>query len=110
MILLLHNYDLIVAAVEHILDEAVTTFSSVEDAVKSIQTGEYDCAIVEPLQFPDAVRVLSPHVHVVVLTSNGGHDGVLRAIKDGASGYLHASCQFDEFLNAIESARKGVPR
>ncbi|WP_432980709.1 response regulator [Dactylosporangium sp. CA-233914] len=54
-----------------------------------------------------ALRAARPGVAIVVLTSFGDEASVLRALREGASGYVLKSCTPDELLRAVRSAHAG---
>ncbi|MGI5245754.1 response regulator [Dactylosporangium sp. CA-139066] len=54
-----------------------------------------------------AVRAARPGVAIVVLTSFGDEPNVLRALREGASGFLLKSCAPEELLRAVRAAHAG---
>jgi DNA-binding NarL/FixJ family response regulator len=54
-----------------------------------------------------AVRAAAPGVAVVVLTSFGDEPTVLRALRQGASGYVLKTCTPEELLRAVRAAHAG---
>ncbi|GAA3294224.1 response regulator transcription factor [Dactylosporangium vinaceum] len=55
----------------------------------------------------DAMAALSPGTAVVILTSFGDEPSVLRALSQGASGYVLKTCTPDELIRAVRSAHNG---
>ncbi|MFI5913605.1 response regulator [Dactylosporangium sp. NPDC051541] len=54
-----------------------------------------------------ALRVVSPGAAVVVLTSFSDEPSVLRALRQGAAGYVLKTCTPDELVRAVRSAHTG---
>ncbi|MEV5407790.1 response regulator transcription factor [Thermopolyspora sp. NPDC052614] len=55
----------------------------------------------------EELRRRVPALRIVILTSFGAEPNVLRALSDGASGFLLKNCAPDELIRAVRAARDG---
>jgi len=110
MILLLHQNELIQESVRSIVDgENLTVVTTLPYAVELASQGGYCVAVVEPRQYPGAVRGLSKLLPVVVLTESLDGRDARQAMKDGAVSYLHVSCRTRDLRDAVKKAKQGTP-
>lgn len=109
MILLLHRWPLVYYAVARLTNNQITWSRTLEQGLDYARELDFDCAVIEPLQFPGAVKKLSKRFPVIVLTESKKDHDVLRAIQDGAFAYLHLSCGMDQLAHQIKSAPMGSP-
>ena len=73
-----------------------------------------DVAVVDSDLQPDgglaaltAVSEVAPETRVILLASNGGVDGALMALTQGAAGYLARDIELDALGRAVEGVMKG---
>jgi DNA-binding NarL/FixJ family response regulator len=110
MILLLNRNELLAEAVKVVADgDSVTVAKTMAYAAELATGGEYKVAIVEPLQYHEAVRLLSPLLPVVVLTESLDGRDARNAVRDGATAYLSTSCRVRDLREALDKARQGSP-
>jgi DNA-binding NarL/FixJ family response regulator len=55
----------------------------------------------------EQIRRRAPATGVVMLTSFGQHDNVVRALAQGASGFVLKNCTPDELIRAVRAAHEG---
>ncbi|MDQ3328019.1 MAG: response regulator transcription factor [Chloroflexota bacterium] len=73
--------------------------------------------VLMDLSMPDmtsltAIRLISaemPEIKVIVLTASEDDEGVLEAVKFGASGYFNKNIESDEFFDLLEAVISGEP-
>jgi DNA-binding NarL/FixJ family response regulator len=110
MILLLNRNELLAEAVKVVADgDSVTVAKTMAYAAELAMGGEYKVAIVEPLQYHGAVRLLSPLLPVVVLTESLDGRDARNAVRDGATAYLSTGCRARDLREALDKARQGSP-
>lgn len=103
------------AVLESAGDIAVTAVAADgQAAVTAARPGTVDVALLD-VRMPGldgldtlaALRNMSPGPAVVLLTSFGDEDNVLRALRGGASGFVLKSCAPDELIRAVRAAHAG---
>ncbi|MBX7265362.1 response regulator transcription factor [Micromonospora sp. Llam7] len=85
-------------------------------AIRVVDAARPDVVVLD-LQLPDisGVEVIRgllaarPEVRVLMLSASGEQQGVLDAVKAGATGYLLKSAALTEFLAAVRRTAKGEP-
>ncbi|MGC4894154.1 response regulator [Micromonospora sp. DT31] len=96
--------------------EVVATSGSGRQAVRVAAATRPDLVVLD-LQLPDisgveviqGLRAALPQVRVLMLSASGEPQGVLDAVKAGATGYLIKSAGPAEFLDAVRRAAAGDP-
>lgn len=109
MILVLHPWGLVRAAIPVILGLEILEARSLDQA-RAWTAHRPRLAIVEPLWFPACVQVLAPMVPVVVLTSSTDPVLLRRVLKQGASAFVHISENPERLREAVEDTLAGAPR
>jgi len=84
------------------LDAELLEPESLEFARLWIEHSNPRLAIVEPLEYPDAVRELVPLLPVVILTASTNVESLYRAVTDGVSGYLHVSASLQSLKSTVD--------
>jgi len=91
----------------------VATLFSGEDAVKHVETINYD-AVVLDLAMPGmdgiatlkAMLLLNKDLQVIILTGRGSLSAGVEAIKEGAFEFLEKPVKLDELVGKIDQAKK----
>ena len=105
--IIMHENELTVNGMKSITIATMVVADCIEDAIAEAETKNHAVVVVEPLQYPGAVKQLSKLLSVVVLTSSTEDKDVLKAIQDGASAYLHVSASLDRIKATMRYVRKG---
>jgi len=108
-ILALHPWSILRAAIPCILDAEILEPGSLNIALDYTTRLTCDLALVEPLAYPGAVRALAPQLPVVVFTTSTDPALVYRAVRDGASGFLHVSEPVSTMVKTLQAALTGTP-
>jgi DNA-binding NarL/FixJ family response regulator len=118
-VLVADDEPLIAAGIRAVLEsaadlEVVAVVADGAAAVEAAGRVEPDVALLDVrmpilggLDAMSGVRTARPGVAIVVLTSFGDEPNVLRALREGASGFLLKSCAPEELLRAVRSAHAG---
>ena len=85
-------------------------------AIRVVSAARPDVVVLD-LQLPDVsgvevirgLRAAWPQVRVLMLSASGEQQGVLDAVKAGATGYLLKSAALAEFLDAVRRTAAGEP-
>ncbi len=96
--------------------EVVASCGEGRQAVRVIAAARPDLVVLD-LQLPDisgvqvirGLRAERPEVRVLMLSASGEQQGVLDAVKAGATGYLLKSAGLAEFLDAVRRTAAGEP-
>ncbi|WP_431729890.1 response regulator [Verrucosispora sp. TAA-831] len=96
--------------------EVVASCGEGRQAVRVIGAARPDLVVLD-LQLPDisgvqvirGLRAERPDVRVLMLSASGEQQGVLDAVKAGATGYLLKSAGLAEFLDAVRRTAAGEP-
>ncbi|WP_431886347.1 response regulator [Micromonospora wenchangensis] len=94
----------------------VATSGEGRQAVRVAAAARPDVVVLD-LQLPDisgveviqGLRAVLPRVRVLMLSASGEQQGVLDAVKAGATGYLLKSAAPAEFLDAVRRTAAGEP-
>lgn len=116
-VLLVDDHDLFRTGLRSLLQQhgfRVTDAPSGEDAVRECRTCRPDVVVMD-MNMPgmsgvESTRMLvaqHPRVAVLMLTVVADDEGVLAAIRAGASGYLLKSARLPEIVAGIEAAARG---
>jgi DNA-binding NarL/FixJ family response regulator len=116
-VLLVDDHDLFRTGLRSLLQQhgfKVTDASSGEDAVRECRTFRPDVVVMD-MNMPgmsgvETTRMLvteHPRVAVLMLTVAADDEGVLDAVRAGASGYLLKSARLPEIVAGIEAAAVG---
>jgi len=97
------------------LGHSVSTSSSGEEAVKTIEENKPDVVLLD-IKLPgidgiETLKVLkeqSPTTEIVMLTGHGTIDNAISSMKTGAYDYLTKPCRLDELTNVIQKAYEKV--
>jgi DNA-binding NarL/FixJ family response regulator len=118
-VLVADDEPLIAAGVRAVLGSApdVEVVAVVADGAAAVEAAgreEPDVALLDVrmpvlggLDAMAAVRAARPGVAIVVLTSFGDEPNVLRALRQGAAGFVLKSCAPEELLRAVRAAHAG---
>ncbi|GIJ23207.1 response regulator [Micromonospora lutea] len=96
--------------------EVVASCGEGRQAVRVVAAARPDVVVLD-LQLPDisgveviqGLRAAHPGVRVLMLSASGEQQGVLDAVKAGATGYLLKSAGLTEFLEAVRRTAAGEP-
>ncbi|MFF5175452.1 response regulator [Micromonospora sp. NPDC000089] len=96
--------------------QVVATSGEGRQAVRVAAAARPDVVVLD-LQLPDVsgvevihgLRAALPEVRVLMLSASGEQQGVLDAVKAGATGYLVKSAAPAEFLDAVRRTAAGEP-
>ncbi|MGC5049859.1 response regulator [Micromonospora sp. DT48] len=96
--------------------EVVASCGEGRQAVRVVAAARPDVVVLD-LQLPDisgveviqGLRAAHPGVRVLMLSASGEQQGVLDAVKAGATGYLLKSAGLAEFLEAVRRTAAGDP-
>ncbi|WP_327027436.1 response regulator transcription factor [Micromonospora sp. NBC_01739] len=96
--------------------EVVASCGEGRQAVRVVAAARPDVVVLD-LQLPDisgvevirGVRAAWPSARVLMLSASGEQQGVLDAVKAGATGYLLKSAGHAEFLDAVRRTAAGEP-
>ncbi|MFF5218101.1 response regulator [Micromonospora sp. NPDC000442] len=96
--------------------EVVASCGEGRQAVRVVAAARPDVVVLD-LQLPDisgvevihGLRTAHPGVRVLMLSASGEQQGVLDAVKAGATGYLLKSAGLAEFLEAVRRTAAGDP-
>jgi FixJ family two-component response regulator len=94
---------------------AVNEFASAEELVASAALGKTDCLITDVrmpgmsgLELQRQLALSHPRLPVILMTAHASDEEVrLRALKDGALGYLSKPLDEETILRAVETALHG---
>jgi FixJ family two-component response regulator len=94
---------------------AVNEFASAEELVASAVLGKTDCVITDVrmpgmsgLELQRQLALSHPRLPVILMTAHASDEGVrLRALKDGALGYLSKPLDEETILKAVEAVLHG---
>ncbi|WP_066632565.1 response regulator [Labilibacter marinus] len=94
--------------------EVVAQTGSGEELLEVLKQQEVDVALVDismkKMNGLDTVVEMKkhhPHTKAIMLTMHNDSPYVLKALRNGASGYLLKDCDEDELIRAIEEVHKG---
>jgi DNA-binding NtrC family response regulator len=94
----------------------VTTAYSGSDGVRAMRDRRYDVAVLDlKMEDMDGIEVLKvfkaldPRMQVIMLTGHGSEEAAHEAIHLGAYAYLNKPFEFEELLQKIQDADRGVP-
>jgi DNA-binding NarL/FixJ family response regulator len=94
--------------------EVVAEFCRGRDALRTLSCSAYDIALVDiglpDISGLDVIRGITetcPDTEVLVLTTFGDDETVVRAVSAGAGGYLLKGAPPDEFLRDLRALREG---
>jgi DNA-binding NarL/FixJ family response regulator len=83
-------------------------------AVRQVESGHWDVVLADislpgmnGLDLIKQLRQTHPHVPAIVVSMHAAEQFALRALNAGALGYLTKDSQPEEFVTAIEEARRG---
>jgi two-component system invasion response regulator UvrY len=83
-------------------------------AVRQVETGDWDVVLADislpgtnGLDLIKHLRQSHPHVPAIVVSMHAAEQFARRALNAGAAGYLTKDSQPEEFVTAIEEARRG---
>ncbi|MFV2100070.1 response regulator [Micromonospora sp. LOL_024] len=96
--------------------QVVATCGEGRQAIRVAAAARPDVVVLD-LQLPDisgvqvirGLRAARPEVRVLMLSASGEQQGVLDAVKAGATGYLLKSAALAEFLEAVRRTAVGEP-
>ncbi|AEB47099.1 two component transcriptional regulator, luxr family protein [Micromonospora maris AB-18-032] len=96
--------------------QVVASCGEGRQAVRVVAAARPDVVVLD-LQLPDVsgvevirgLRAAWPQVRVLMLSASGEQQGVLDAVKAGATGYLLKSAALAEFLDAVRRTAAGEP-
>ncbi|MFG2038048.1 response regulator [Dactylosporangium sp. NPDC048998] len=118
-VLVADDEPLIVAGIRTVLEsepglEVVAVAADGAGAIEAAERVEADVALVDVrmpvlggLDAMAALRAARPGVAIVVLTSFGDEPNVLRALRQGAAGFVLKSCAPEELIRAVRAAYAG---
>jgi DNA-binding NarL/FixJ family response regulator len=99
---------------DRIKDAVVGEASDAPAALKQVSAGEWDLLIADislpgmsGLELIKTMRRLRPELPMLVLSMHPASQFARRALSAGAIGYLTKDSEFEEFIAAIEHARRG---
>ncbi|TCB97730.1 response regulator transcription factor [Micromonospora zingiberis] len=96
--------------------QVVASCGEGRQAIRVVTAARPDVVVLD-LQLPDVsgvevirgLRAAWPQVRVLMLSASGEQQGVLDAVKAGATGYLLKSAALAEFLDAVRRTAAGEP-
>ncbi|GAA2108774.1 response regulator [Actinomadura alba] len=118
-VLVADDEPLITAGVRTVLEsapdiEVVAEVENGRDAVEQAIRHRADVALIDinmpvmdGLTAADRLRLRSPSVRIVVLTAFGDEPNVLRALQNGAAGFVLKNCSPGELIRAVRAAHGG---
>lgn len=99
---------------DRVKDAVVGEAPDAPSALKQVQSGEWDLVITDislpgmsGLELIKEVHRSRPDLPTLVLSVHPASQFARRALSAGASGYLTKDAEFEEFVSAIEHARRG---
>jgi DNA-binding NarL/FixJ family response regulator len=100
--------------VDHVKDAVVGEACDSDSALRQVRDSAWDLVIADlsmpgpsGLELIKEVRRISPALPTLVLSMHPPSQFARRALSAGAMGYISKDSQLDEFINAVEQARKG---
>ncbi len=100
--------------IDRVKDAIVGEASDAPSALKQVSTGEWDLMIADislpgmsGLELINEMRRVKPELPTLVLSMHPASQFARRALSAGAIGYLTKDSAFEEFIAAIEQARRG---
>jgi DNA-binding NarL/FixJ family response regulator len=118
-VLVADDEPLITAGVRTVLEsapdiEVVAEVENGRDAVEQALRHRADVALIDinmpvmdGLTAAERLRARSPSVRIVVLTAFGDEPNVLRALQNGAAGFVLKNCSPAELIGAVRAAHGG---
>lgn len=95
----------------------VTKAFSGPEALQAMRKGDFDIAVIDlKMAEMDGIEVLKilgkmvPELPVIILTGHGSEVSEKEGFKCGALEYLKKPCDFEEFVNRIQSVLKKTKR
>jgi DNA-binding NarL/FixJ family response regulator len=99
---------------DRVKDAVVGEAADAPSALKQVHAGEWDLVITDislpgmsGLELIKEVRRFKPELPTLVLSVHPASQFAHRALSAGAIGYLTKDSEFEEFVTAIEHARRG---
>ncbi len=99
---------------DRVKDAVVGEAADAPSALKQVQSGEWDLVITDlslpgmsGLELIKQVRRFKPDLPTLVLSVHPASQFAHRALSAGAIGYLTKDSEFEDFVTAIEHARRG---
>ena len=99
---------------DRVKDAVVGEAADAPSALKQVRTGEWDLMIADislpgmsGLELIKEVRRIRPSLPTLVLSMHPASQFARRALSAGAIGYLTKGSELEEFVTAIEQARRG---
>lgn len=99
---------------DRVKDAVVGEAADAPSALKQVHSGEWDLVITDislpgmsGLELIKEVRRFKPELPTLVLSVHPASQFAHRALSAGAIGYLTKDSEFEEFVSAIEQARRG---
>lgn len=118
-VLVADDEPLIAAGVRTVLEsapdiEVVAEAQNGRDAVEQVIRRRVDVALIDinmpvmdGLTAAERLRLRSPTVRIVMLTAFGEEPNVLRALQNGAAGFVLKNCSPGELIRAVRAAHGG---
>ncbi len=99
---------------DRVKDAVIGEAADAPSALKQVHSGEWDLVITDislpgmsGLELIKEVRRFKPELPTLVLSVHPASQFAHRALSAGAIGYLTKDSEFEEFVSAIEHARRG---
>jgi two-component system, NarL family, invasion response regulator UvrY len=99
---------------DRVKDAVVGEANDAVSALKQVRSGEWDLLIADislpgtsGLDLIKEIRRIRPGLPTLVLSMHPASQFARRALSAGAIGYLTKGCELEEFVEAIEHARRG---
>ena len=99
---------------QEIKGTCITEAPNARDVMKLVRGDEWDIVLLDATMFGQSglqllkdIRSMRPRLPVLMLTTWPDGQFALRAIANGASGYLHKNCNPSQLTEAVEKVMKG---